>query len=411
MMTALYAGAAVRRITPDLDAGPAYLAGFQADRPATGVHDHLHVRAMALRAGESGDASPFLLAVCDLIGLLHADVLAIRRAAAPHGLDASALVVACTHVHSGPDTIGLWGRSRLRSGVDPDYLAYVQAQVVDALAEAVEGLRPAHLRAGKAQMAAWLKNARDAEIVDRELSALQATDDEGQPIFTLINLACHPEVMFGENTQITADYAGAACRAVEALVGGTAVFASADIGGMMTPNVARAERTFETVERMGRDVAATALSALADGEPLDPATMRFLRRDVRLPLDNPLFKFGITIGVLPRLGRGPDGWLSTQVSLLDLGPARLVTVPGELLPEPGMHLRQALGVPYRFLIGLADDELGYLLPSHAFVFPRVPFRPGDHYEETMSVSRYATPLLAEAWLALLADLDRAEGLR
>jgi len=126
MMTALYAGAAVRRITPDLDAGPAYLAGFQANRPATGVHDHLHVRAMALRAGESGDASPFLLAVCDLIGLLHADVLAIRRAAAPHGLDTSALVVACTHVHSGPDTIGLWGRSRLRSGVDPDYLAYAR---------------------------------------------------------------------------------------------------------------------------------------------------------------------------------------------------------------------------------------------------------------------------------------------
>ena len=96
--------------------------------------------------------------------------------------------------------------------------------------------------------------------------------------------------------------------------------------------------------------------------------------------------------------------------MLDLGSARLVTVPGELLPEPGMHLRQALGVPYRFLIGLADDELGYLLPSHAFAFPRNPFRPGDHYEETMSMSRYATPLLAEAWLALLADLDREEGL-
>ena len=90
MMTALYAGAAVRRITPDLDAGPAYLAGFQANRPATGVHDHLHVRALALRAGESGDAPPFLLAICDLIGLLHADVLDIRRAAAGRGLDASA---------------------------------------------------------------------------------------------------------------------------------------------------------------------------------------------------------------------------------------------------------------------------------------------------------------------------------
>ena len=129
-----------------------------------------------------------------------------------------------------------------------------------------------------------------------------------------------------------------------------------------------------------------------------------------MPLDNPLFRFGIRTGVLPRLTRGPDGWISTQVAVLDLGAARLVTVPGELLPGPGMHLRRALGVPYRFLIGLADDELGYLLPSRAFIYPRNPFRPGDHYEETMSVSRYATPLLAEAWMALLADLERREGL-
>ena len=114
------------------------------------------------------------------------------------------------------------------------------------------------------------------------------------------------------------------------------------------------------------------------------------------------------IGVLPRLRRGPDGWLSTQFSVLDLGAARLVTVPGELLPEPGIHLRSALGVPYRFLIGLADDELGYLLPTHAFAYPRNPFRPGHHYEETMSVSRYATPLLSEAWMALLAGLDHEE---
>lgn len=51
-MTALYASAAVRTITPDLDAGPVYLAGFQADRPATGMHDDLHARALVPRADE-----------------------------------------------------------------------------------------------------------------------------------------------------------------------------------------------------------------------------------------------------------------------------------------------------------------------------------------------------------------------
>jgi hypothetical protein len=132
---------------------------------------------------------------------------------------------------------------------------------------------------------------------------------------------------------------------------------------------------------------------------------------VRVPLDNPLFQRAMSIGVLSRLGLDPDGRVVTDVSLLDLGPVRLVAVPGELLPEPGMYLRAALGVPYRFLIGLADDELGYLLPSHAFIYPRDPLRPGDHYEETMSVSRYVLPLLAEAWLALLADVEPQDGLQ
>jgi hypothetical protein len=332
----------------------------------------------------------------------------IRRAASRRGIDPTALVVACTHVHSAPDTIGLWGRSRLRSGVDAGYLAYVQAQVVDALVAAVDDLRPARLQVGRSEMRTWLRNARDPEIVDRELSALQALDLKGHAVFTLINLACHPEVMFGANTLITADYAGAACRAIEAESGGIAVFSTADLGGMMTPDVASGDRTVETIEHMGRDVAAVALSALLDGEPLDPPPVRLLRRDVRIPLDNPLFRVFGVIGVLSALRRGPDGWISTQVSLLDLGVARLVTVPGELLPAPGMHLRSALAVPYRFLIGLADDELGYLLPTRAFRYPRNPFRPGDHYEETMSVSRYATPLLAEAWMALLAGLEPQE---
>ena len=67
-----------------------------------------------------------------------------------------------------------------------------------------------------------------------------------------------------------------------------------------------------------------------------------------------------------------------------------------------------LGTPYRFLIGLADDELGYLLPSNEFVYPRNPLNPGAHYEETMSLSKYATPLLVEAWASLLADIPQTE---
>jgi hypothetical protein len=407
MAATFHAGAARRIITPDLTAGTVYLAGFQVNRRATEVHDDLYVRALAIRADEAPESSTqplcFILVVCDLIGILHADVLAVRQAVQERGIDPSALIIAATHVHSGPDTIGLWGPSRWRSGVSAKYQAFLRGQIVEAVIETVSDLRPAHLCAGTCTMEGWLKNARRPEVLDSELSVLRATTVQGDPVFTLVNLACHPEVMFGENTAITADYAGAACQAVEESAGGTALFASADLGGMMTPDVSAQERTFETVEAMGRDVALAALSAVDAGRDLEWHSPRFFRREVTLPLENPLFRFAIRIGLLPSLTRNRNGDVVSQVSLLDLGPLRLVGIPGELLPRPGVHLRCLLGVPYRFLIGLADDELGYLLPSGDFVYPRNPFRPGHHYEETMSVSRYATPLLMEAWVGLLAD--------
>ncbi|MCX6635497.1 MAG: hypothetical protein NT090_10520, partial [Acidobacteria bacterium] len=46
------AGAARRVITPDLKRfGPVYIAGFGQNRVATGVHDELAARCLALSAG------------------------------------------------------------------------------------------------------------------------------------------------------------------------------------------------------------------------------------------------------------------------------------------------------------------------------------------------------------------------
>ena len=53
---ALQAGAAKATITPDVKATKVYMAGFDNNRVATGVHDDLYVRCLALGAGR--DACP-----------------------------------------------------------------------------------------------------------------------------------------------------------------------------------------------------------------------------------------------------------------------------------------------------------------------------------------------------------------
>lgn len=107
------AGAAQSVITPALfPERPVYLAGFGHNRIATGVHDDLYARCLALGFAKQK------LVVCsvDLIGLFYDDVLTIRREfeqAAPSAF----LVVAATHTHAGPDTLGLYGPKPLQSGV------------------------------------------------------------------------------------------------------------------------------------------------------------------------------------------------------------------------------------------------------------------------------------------------------
>jgi hypothetical protein len=59
------------------------------------------------------------------------------------------------------------------------------------------------------------------------------------------------------------------------------------------------------------------------------------------------------------------------------------------------RMRQAgAGIPG--VIGLANDELGYILPKEDFHYPLNPFKPGRHYEETNSIGQEIGPMLVEA---------------
>src|SRR5712692_6827344 len=109
----IQAGAARTEINPDLKKhGPVYMAGFGNNRIATGVHDNLYARCLALSAG----GQTVVLCGVDSIGLFSDDVEKIRetvkkelaargksKAHDPH------VVVAATHDHEAEDTMGLWG--------------------------------------------------------------------------------------------------------------------------------------------------------------------------------------------------------------------------------------------------------------------------------------------------------------
>jgi hypothetical protein len=388
------AGAATRRITPTLERGPVYLAGFQQNRRASGIDLDLYVRAIGLRLDDHAVA----LVAVDLIGLSLPDVEEIRARLAASDIDPQGLIVACTHTHSAPDTLGLWGPEPGASGSNPGYMALVKQAVVDAAVEALTFCCPAQIRAATTRLPGYVQNLRAPDLIDDEVAALQFVKPDGEVVATLLNLACHPEVLDGQSALISSDYAGAACVAVEAAIGGMALHISGALGGMLSPAVP--ERTPEGLRRMGRAYAEAALAALA-GAPLVAAERLELRRArFVLPQQNPLFHAALGSGVL-RERAVVAGALETECAYLDLGPAQILSIPGELLPRLGAELKAAMPGPCRVLAGIADDELGYILPDDEFVTPADYANPGAQYEESMSLGPAPGSLVMRAALDLI----------
>ena len=392
MTTDFLAGTASRMITPTMGAQPIFLAGFQHNRRATAIHSELYARALALRLDEQA----FVLVVCDLIGLGRADVEDIRAALVARGVQAE-LVVACTHTHSGPDTIGLWGPGPDVSGVDAVYMAALKQTIVAVAEEALTFCCPVRLRCATTTLPGYIANYRTPGLVDDELTALQFEKPDGEIVATLLNLACHPEVLEEISFVISADYAGVACQVVEAAAGGMALHVSGALGGMLSPAIT--QRDAVGVAAMGRAYAEAAIQALAQAPLADISRLEIRRIVFKLPLANPSFTMAQENGIVRR--RDSSDSLSSTCSYVDLGPAQLIGIPGELLPRLGFELKAALPGPGRVLIGLADDELGYILPDDEFVTPADYQHPGRQYEESMSPGPNTGSLVLAAAKALI----------
>lgn len=448
-VSGLQAGFAKRVITPSLDKGPVYLAGFGHDRKATGVHDDLFVRCLGVSDGRQKIA----LCAVDLIGLFLPETEKTRRLLAAR-VPGSRLVVASTHDHEGPDTMGLWGPNAMTSGVDPGYQERVRNDIADTAALALSSLRPASFTFAKARTPGLVADGREPEVIDDAIVLVEVKGDDGMTLGALVNWSSHPEALGGKNTLITSDYPHYLVARIESALGGTAVFFSGSIGGLMTPlsvglkdEAGRAVlgETFEHARVIGERAADTALEALRR----TPASARSSALEYRsgrvfVPLANPLFRIAFAVSLFDRplftkgavdrstgvtlfkglplpLPRGED--IGTEIGYLRLADAQILLVPGEIYPELVMGgiqdpqdagadflgaakeppLGQLLHSDYKMVFGLANDEIGYIIPRAQWD-EKPPFAYGRdeaQYGEVNSVGDRVAPVLAEAYRRLL----------
>ncbi|MBI3812528.1 MAG: hypothetical protein HY283_10055 [Nitrospirae bacterium] len=468
--------------------GP-FLAGYKHKGSyyvATGAHDPLWTRVLILQFGEMKLAFVAL----DAVGYSYPEVQAIRKEAADLGF--RQIIVASTHTHEGPDTIGLWGPNPFTDGKDPRLMEYIRNRTLAALREADKHLQPARLTLAQTTLPELfgriIADRRDPIVLDNQLTILKLDDSKGRTIATLVNGSIHPETLGGQGSLISSDFPHYLREGIEKGgfsiqgrtiqgFGGIALYFNGAVGGLMTTLGVEVkdesgkilpQRSWEKMQRIGELMAGTALEALQGKQPAKINGLTVKTKTITLPLDNRYLRTMIEKGVIQRDSYtnglpvkmpivGQD--IQSEVDLITIrgwttdskeGPlAQIITLPGELFPEialggyledtdtcwsvterkkamdgigrerisaanPGTAkepvLLNFIKAPYSFLFGLANDELGYIVPANDFVFPT--YTPGpvfgvdrcgskDHYEETLSASSKMAPIVTQTLIELI----------
>ncbi len=431
-MAEFRAGAFQTVITPILKKfSPVYMAGFGHNRIAAGVHDDLYARCLALSTGQK----PLVVCEVDLIGFFLDDVERVRAKVA-----AADVVVASTHVHEGPDTMGLWGASVEQSGINDDYNGFVVDRVAEAANRALRALAPATpvlARVHTSELDGFIDDDRPPVVHDPDLIVLSLTRRDGKAIATAVNWANHPETLGSHNQQITADYPGFFYKRLEENLGGMAILWNGAVGGMQSPLGAKIkdpktrsvapENSFRKAEIIGCRIADLAAEAVRSSRPVAIDRISFAERKITIPVSNR----GFAAAAAADLYRGrkktnADGSTTTPVGLIRMFGSEpqleIALVPREMYPELSVGgveryagadfpdapiepaIKKMLRAPYRMLIGLADDEIGYIIPKAEWdeKAPYLRDAPKAWYGEENSVGPDAAARIAAA----MQDLAR-----
>ncbi len=394
----MLAGVAQIEITPPVGIA---LSGYIARRgPALGVHDPLYAKALVLDNG----ATQVALVTVDVLGLPRTFVATTRTViAAQSDIPAANVLIACSHTHAGPATLYLQGCGE----VDPVYLRALQERIVNVTVQAWANRQPARFGIGHGQVTDGVHNRRNpGAVIDPDLGIVRVDTGDGRPLAVLLNYACHPTCVTGENQLLSAEYCGYATARIQQTTDAITLFFTGAIG-----DVGPSRRGWDVLEQIGNAVAEEALRVLPTIAMTQWQTLTSTSCDLALPLQPlpTIADLAAFVAEQQRLLADPArmqqpyqpqiigamlNWtaatlttvtapaapttVTTELQVIHAGELTLVSAPGELFVELGLAVKAGAPTGHCFLCGFGNDNIGYIPTPHAY--PQGGYEIADAYK-------------------------------
>lgn len=246
---------------------------------ATGAHDELEANLVWVRGVAGGEVLWVTLDALAVDGDLAAAVRdAISRAA---GCPPEAVVVAASHTHSSAAGWVASVSAALPDTRDDALRRRLVERLADAAAQLPERFEPCRPVLGEGQAPAAGSNRNDrAGPHDPSVGVLGLVDMDGRLVAAVVDYASHATVLGHANRAWSADWPGAARRALAAALTGLAPFGTSaaaspprrpviaflqGAAGDASPRFVRRDQGFGEVDRLGGLVAAGAVGGLLTG--------------------------------------------------------------------------------------------------------------------------------------------------
>jgi len=407
---------------------------------AAGYGLPLETSALVLDSGESR----VVLCGVDVLGMNGpaCDAL-VERVASATGTQPAAVLLNWSHTHLAPQ-LGELGIpfGYLAEAVRASASAYshvLQDTIVSVCRLAVERMEPAAIVWG--QCATDLAvNRRERtlgsldgdtilgwnpeELVDNQVTVLQARRADESPIATLVAYGCHPVTASWNVLRYSGDYPAIMRQQIRTTVGGECIFFQG-AGGNILPRFAFTDDEIEA-QRVGTRLAVAALAAVAERRafpvqissyrersatpyriyreyPLAPAPIRlaYAQKRVTIPLlphpeladvERERKEYETSLAAAQDLGEGEwtkvayywAAWARTTAAQLRAGTAptdvsapihavrigegAIVTAPGEAFTEYGMAVKERSAAVPTLYAGYTNGLLGYLPTAAEYQF-------------------------------------------